>query len=463
MINKETIQYINPKLKFSLKKYFPLKEKLLLYDAMLFCSIVSKTPTYASSADLSAFSDLVEACKDTGISLEIYLSCAYSYIKKYSVAGHRLGISYFLNDALVGYCGENIDNFNNSSLFLSQIKDDLILTEKNIRDMMIETGDTYEICFKFLLRNKKLSHFFLAYKKYCNSSLVREYTSEYFDALVNILEPFFTYILAKNNIYNQYKITEWNNSTLEDFNFCPIYFVDRHITNELTEDVLGNQATSDGTKLHKIFETIFTRYNKSITKKLKTIASKYFLSDAYLDVKKELPEHTPFIEKLFLDDTSIFYKLIQPDTKIIIEHKMNKELENLKFYGTPDIILINAGKATILDYKSSKLDEKYLPKNNEKYNKQVSLYAKLLKAEHPEIDSVNGIIVYTRGLIHEFDVLNDNIVIERVKEIENIKKVLKSGVLLPNKSSCFLCKHPNCKQRGRASIWNIDGTRKNNN
>jgi len=95
--------------------------------------------------------------------------------------------------------------------------------------------------------------------------------------------------------------------------------------------------------------------------------------------------------------------------------------------------------------------------------KKISLYAKLLKEEHPELTKISSIIIYTRGLIPPEFVLNENIDIERIKDIEKIKRTLKSGVLPPNKSNCFLCRHPNCKERGRASIWNTDGTRKNNN
>jgi len=463
LIDKTTIQYINPALKFSIKKYFPLKEKTLLYDALLFCSVISKTPMRCSSADLEAFSNLMINCKELDISLEKYLSCAYAYIKKYSTPGHRLGISYFLNDSVIEYCGSMLEKFTSSSLFLEQVKNDILSTEKSIRELMTETSISYEQSFGNMLKNKKISSFFLAYKKFCNSVLVKDYNSEYFMTLVNILEPFFTYILAKNNVYSPHRIQKWNNSKIEDFSFCSVYFTDRYITNELIEECLGNEATENGTKLHSIFESIFTRYNKNKVKNLKNIALKYFKSTAYLDIKKELPEHMSFIEELFTKDDSIFYSLLDENTQVLVEHTMNANLAGFEFYGTADLIFINNNKAYIFDYKSSKLDEKYLTKNNDKYNKQISLYAKLLKEEHPELISITGKIIYTRGLLHPFDKLNDNIHIERALDIEKIKKTLKSGILMPNTRNCFLCRHPACKFRTRPSIWAEDGSRKISN
>ena len=322
MIDKTTIDYINPALKFTLKQYLPLKEKILLYDALLFCSVVSKVPMLCSESDYTAFKNLISNCKEAKIPLENYLSCAYSYISDYCVSGHRLGIGYFLNDKVIEYCGSKIDSFNESSLFLEQVKEDILQTEKQIRNLMIELSISYEQAFRNLLKNKKISQMFLAYKKFCCSPLVGEYASEYFNNLVEILDPFFTYILAKNGIFTPYKIQEWNNSKIEDFNFCPIYFKDRYVTNELTDDCLGNSATTQGTKIHSIFETIFKKYNKNKIKDLKQIALKYFKSTKYLEIKEELSDHISFIEDLFTDETSIFYTLINKNTEILIEHKM---------------------------------------------------------------------------------------------------------------------------------------------
>ena len=460
MLDRDTIRYIQPNLKFSIKKYFPLKEKTLLYDALLFCSLVSKTPSFASNADLASFSSLISNCKECSISLEKYLSCAYSYIQKYVTPGHKLSLGYFLNEDVVEYCSKFIDNFTSSSLLFEQIKDSILLTEKSIRDLTTTNHISYEESFKEHLSQEKLDQYFLTYKLYCNSPLMSGLSTPYLEALSNILEPFFTYILAKNSIYISDKITEWNNSKLEDFSFCPKYFTDRYITNELIEESLGNGATKQGSKIHLIFETIFTRYNKSKTKNLKAIAAKYFSSDKYLTIKKELFEHTVFIENLFLDTASIFYTLIKPTSTVLVEHLMHSKLDTYDFYGTADLIIINENDAYILDYKSSKLDEKYLEKNNTKYNKQISLYAKLLKMEYPHLNSITGTIIYTRGLLHPFATLNLNIDAERTKDINKIKSTLKSGILLPNTRSCFLCRHPNCIFRTRESIWDANGNRK---
>jgi RecB family exonuclease len=142
---------------------------------------------------------------------------------------------------------------------------------------------------------------------------------------------------------------------------------------------------------------------------------------------------------------------------------MKAQLANsTPFVGTADLILITGNTAHILDYKTSKLDPKYLPKNNKKYTKQLSLYAKLLMATRPEITNVTATLIYTRGLIQPLEV-NFAIDEERSREIDKIKKDLRSGVLIHNTASCFLCRHPNCKFRGRESIWAADGSRKNRN
>ena len=463
MIDRETIQYIEPALKYSIKKYFSLKEKTLLYDMLVFCSIVSKTKMFCSTGDLFCFQQLVDNCKQLSIPLENYISCAYSYIQKYTTPGHRLGISYFLNENVVAYCGTKLEGFNSSSLLIEQIKEDILSTEKTIRNNVIETGCSYNTAFNKLLKLNRVSPGFLAYKRFCLSPLVASIDSAYFESLLSVLEPFFTYIMAKNNVYSLYKLQKWNNSKLEDFSFCPIYFTDRYVTNELVDDVLGNEATSQGTRLHSIFETIIKRYTKSKTKNLKKAAERYFATDEYKETKKVLPEHIPFIESLFLDDSSILHKLITHNSILFTERTMTSVLSGKEFYGTADLIIINGSDGYVLDWKSSKLDPKYISKNNAKYNKQISLYAKLLKQDYPNLTSLTGIIVYTRGLVHTFTELNDSIADERVAEIHQISKILKSGILLPNKNSCFLCRHPACKFRGKESIWDSQGNRKNSN
>lgn len=460
MINKTTLEYINPNLKYSISRYFPLRERTILYDMLMFVSIVSNVPSCCSSADLDAFEELVSNCKQLDISLEHYISCAYEYIGKYIKPGHKIYLSYFLNEKVVEYCASKLEGSTGHSLFLEELKDDLLSTEKHIRDLMAEYSIDYNAAFGRLLKKKKISPYFLAYKKFCESPLVESLAdNDYLHSLVNILEPFFTYILAKNHIYTPYKIKQWNNSKIEDFNFCPLFFKDRYITNSLCDQNLGNEATSQGTSLHKIFEDILKKYKTSKRKNLKLIAERYFESVAFKEVETILADHIPFIKELFLDETSHLHKVINKDSQIFIEHTMSAKLTDITFVGTADLIIVNGTEAHVLDYKSSKLDPRFLPKNNEKYAKQLSLYSKLFKVEHPEITSITNTIIYTRGLIQPLDV-NEFIHIIRSNDIENIKKVLRSGVLLPNTSSCFLCRHPDCKSRKNASIWDEKGNRK---
>lgn len=460
MITQDSIHNIESSLKYSIKEYFPLKDKILLYDALVFCSLVSQTKMFCLDSDIIAFKTLRDNCLKLEIPLESYLSCAYNYISKYCKPGHRLGLGYFLNDAVVEYCATKMDDSNGGSLLVEIIKDDLLTTEKLIRTTMTEYEITYEMAFANLLKKKRLSSYFLAYKKFCGSSLVSWYNSSYINNLIEVLEPFFTYILAKNHIYTPYKVSNWNNSKIEDFSFCPIYFKDRYITNELVENGLGNEATQQGTAVHLVFEEIIGRYKTNKKKDLKAIAERYFKSKAFKEVEEFISEHVPSIKEMFLNENSFIHLVLTPDTEILLEHTMFAKIDGVSFTGTADLILVNGTKAHILDYKTSKLDPKYLPKNNKKYAKQLSLYAKLFQTTRPEITELEATVIYTRGLIAPLDI-NPNIHVERARDIDHIKKSLRSGVLIANEQSCFLCRHPNCKFRKRESIWAEDGTRKN--
>jgi Zn-finger protein len=463
LISKETIQYVNESLKYSIKEYLPVKEKILLYDMLVTSSIIAKTPMFCSQQDVEAFKALRENCRLAEIDLDKYVSCAYSYIMKYSTPGHRLSLGYFLNDKVIEYCGDRVAS-TKSTLLLDQISEDILSTEKRIRLDMTEFTLSYERSFGRQVKLKRISDTFVAYKKYTHSPLVDGLETTYLTKLVEILEPYFIYILAKNCIYTPHNIKSWNNSKIEDFNFCPIYFKDRYITGELTDSVLGNSATSQGTAIHKIFEDILTKVKKAKKLDIEGTAKRHFNSKAYTEIKEELKEHTPFIESLFLKPTdSILHQLINKDTKILIEHKMTAEMSGFSFYGTADLILINGSHATILDYKSSKLDPKYLPKNNEKYLKQLSLYAALLCETEKDVKSVDAIIIYTRGLIHKFPKILSDIASLRSIQIREMIHKLSNGMIQSNRSNCFLCRHPNCKSRGRESIWNEQGNRKAKN
>lgn len=461
MISKESSQYINESLKYSIKEYLPPHEKMVLYDMLLTCSVLSQTPMFCSQQDVEAFIALRDNCKEADISLDTYVSCAYSYIMKYHSKGHRLSLGYFLNDKVVEYCGNRVHS-TKSSLTLDNITEDIMATEKKLRNDMSELSISYAQSFARQVKFKHISDIFVAYKKYTASPLVAGLDTPYLSKLVTILEPYFTYILAKNNIFTPHKILKWNNSKIEDFSFCPIYFKDRYITGELTDSVLGNAATAQGTKIHKIFEDILKKYEKAKVKDLAAVATRYFKSVAYSAIKEELSEHTPFIEKLFLSPAtdSILVELVSTADEILIEHEMNATADGIPFYGTADLILVHGTKATILDYKSSKLDPKYMPKNNEKYLNQLSLYASLFRVTRPDIESTEAIIIYTRGKIHRFSAVLTGITGTRATQIAEMSHKLSNGMLQPNKSSCFLCRHPSCKMRGRDSIWNSDGSKK---
>lgn len=461
MISTDNVDFIETGLKFSIKEYFSLEHKVLLYDILVFCSIISKTKSFCSANDIAAFKEILAMCKQANVSVEHYLSAAYDYISKYSTPGHKISISYFLNDKVMEYCASKIGSVSAESLLVNIIKSDILTTEKEIRNMIL--GDlSYETAFWTLLKRKKISNYFLAYKKFCGSLLVEKYDSDYFTKLVNILEPFFTFILAKNQIYSAYKIKTWNNSKIEDFSFCPIYFTHRYITNELVDSVLGNEATANGTAVHSVFETIFDRYKSNKVKDIVAIANRFFSSTKFAEIESSISDHVPFIKTFFTSPDSIVHTLLKGNPEILIEQTLRGSEADINFYGTADLILVYGNNALILDYKTSKLDEKYLDQNNKKYNKQLSLYAKLLQQERPEITHVSAMLIYTRGLLQPLE-LKPDILIERSREIATICKSLKSGVLIANTRSCFLCRHPDCKSRARESIWDSNGLKKQKN
>ncbi len=461
------IKYINPALKFTIKEYLSSDDKILLYEMLIFCSISSQIKMSCSSLDIAAFKQLKLFCKELNISLKSYVSYAYTYIAKYHVKGHRLSISYFLNDKVVKYVGSKLSAFEDTNnLFYSYLLDDILLTEKLIRDN-IEPGKTYLNSLIYQFNNKKVSKYFILYKKFTKSAALLTLTlDKNLATFLEILEPFFIHFLNSKCIYTPYNISTWNNSKLEDYKFCPVFFKDRYVARELPESILFNESTKLGTRLHKIFEDLFTKYNKSNKpESIQEIAIKYFKSKPFLtsltdEIKKD---HLNFIQSLFLGSSPFFSQFILPESKILIEHTMKLVASNeITFQGTADLIIINKDIAYLFDYKSSKLDEKYLEENNKKYTKQLSLYSKLLQNEYPEVKKVVPYIIYTRGLIQPVSIIED-IVSQRIEVIKSITSALSSGILFENKQSCFLCRHPNCKLRTRESIWNEDGTKKKKN
>lgn len=461
LISKETVDFISPSHKFHLSRlvgYAPMAKKILLYDMMLFVNLVAEVPFACSQSDVDSFNNLYDFCVKSKVPPETYVACAYNYISKYASKGHKIHLGYFLNPKIIEYCGEHLNFTNTDSLIYQQILSEVLILEKSIRNLMAEDSISYDIAFKKQLRAKKLTPIYIAYKKHIGYSLLDSISFDgYLSTILSVLGPVFDFIMAKNGLYNPNKVDYWNNSKIEEFSFCPIMFRDRYLNKEFSNDYLKNAATDDGTKVHKLFEDVIDKYLKNKTKDFVKIYDKYINSVYYTSVKEQVSEHLKGVEDFF--HTHI-HKYLTKDSIIYSEKKLETLIEpHVNMGGTLDLLIVNGDTAHILDYKTSKINE-YLAKNNEKYQKQLSLYAKLLQKIHPEVTNVDINVYYTRAsMMVPLDVTQD-IIESRVEQIKLIKMKIKLNNFTPNSKSCFLCMHPNCESRSKISIWAEDGTRR---
>lgn len=465
MISKETIDFINPNHKYQLSKllgYAPIDKKILLYDMMLFVNLTAETPFMCSDADISAFNNIYEFCKKLNVEPETYVACAYNYISKYSSKGHKIPLSYFSNAKVLEYCVEHLSFTSNDSLIYKQILSEVLVLEKSVRITMMDRGVSYDTAFKYLLRNKKFTPIYIAYKKHIGYSLLETLPFDgYLGQILSILQPIFDFVMSKNGLFTTKKIAYWNNSKIEEFSFCPIMFKDRYLLGEFSEAYLTNEATDDGKKVHQMFEDILNRYIKNKNKNFKKTYDKYITGVYYDSVKDQVSVHLQGLKDFFYEHID---KYIDSDSIIYTEKKLEVLVEpEIIMGGTLDLLIVNGTNAYILDYKTSKLDPKYFDKNNEKYQKQLSLYSKLLQKLHPEITNIELHVYYTRAsLMVPLSIMNDILEV-RIEAIKNIKLKIKLNNFTANRGSCFLCMHPNCKSRKTQSMWTSEGKRKVSN
>lgn len=461
MISKDTINFINPNHKYQLSKllgYSPIAKKILLYDMMLFVNLVSETPFSCSDSDIAAFNKIYDYCIKLNVQPEIYIACAYNYISKYSFKGHKIHLGYFLNAKVVEYCAEHLSFTNEDSLIYKQILSEILILEKSVRTTMTEKKISYDDSFKRLLREKKFTPIYIAYKKHIGYSLLESVPFDgYLAQMLSVLQPIFDFVMSKNGLYTTKKIAYWNNSKIEEFSFCPIMFRDRYLLGEFSEAYLTNEATDDGKKVHQIFEDVINRYIKNKNKDFKKIYDRYIEGTYYESIKEQVPVHLPGVRNFFYNYIDTY---INKDSIIYTEKKLEALVEpDIIMGGTLDLLVVNGSKAYILDYKTSKVDPRYFAKNNEKYQKQLSLYSKLLQKTHPEITDIELHVYYTRtSLMVPLEIKNDILDI-RIEAIKTIKLKIKLNNFSANRSSCFLCMHPNCESRSKPSMWDTDGKR----
>lgn len=448
-------------IKGSIKEYLAPEDKLLLLNILYFLSIKTGCVHFNTDQDFKAFTKLLEYCKQANIEPEKYVICFFKYCNKYLTGGHKVKLSYLLNEKVVSYCGQNLGTTLVDYSLLQTVKTDILYTEKSIRSYAAEHDMSYNKSLLTAYKSGSLSEAYLLYKYYMgDEAFYGIELSKNKKTLLACLEPFFLYIVSRNGVFPKDLINQWNNSKLEDWNFCALFFRDRYLTKEIDfPSLMSNEASTAGTCVHNAFEELVTKYNKSKNKDLAKSYERFLQSKTFIHLEKTYPEHVPGFKEFF---TITLPKLLTPTTTILTEQLMKMTYGEYTLYGTADLILVDGDTAILLDYKTSKIDQSFwLAENNAKYRKQLSLYAAFIKHTIPGVTNViDAYIVYTRGLVHRLPDLNENILDETISRILKIKQYIKLKAFNANTKSCFLCRHPTCESRAKESMWASDGTRK---
>ena len=463
MLDKTAIPFISAGIPRSIKEYLPLEQRSLLLDILYFLSIKTEKAQFCTDKDIDAIKKLYDFCKQLNIEPECYVSCAYDYIGKYVSKGHKIPVSYLLSENIVTFCGKHVAGCSSDGLIFNNVRSDVVTTEKMVRNFSREQNIPYMAAITTFLKAGRASDVFLLYKVYMGVAPFDTMTlSEEMEQLLKIVRPIFVQMTAKYGLYPANKIKEWNNSKIECFKDRQVLFRDLYLNDEIPPSAQGNESTEIGSAVHAVFEDIIYKYIKAEKKDIEKIYNRHLTCRPFLEVKDRIGEHLKGIHDFFVGKDSIFQTYVNADTQIYIEEKMYLTMpeKDITFCGTADLILINGDKAVLIDYKTSKIEEKkWIDKNNEKYHKQLSLYAQFIK-ETFKVTEVQAIVIYTRGLVHRYDSINDNILNERAIDITLIKNAMKMNNFRSSSQHCFLCRHPACKFRSRESIWNADGTKK---
>ena len=448
-------------IKGSFKTYMAPEDKLLLLNILYFLSVKTGVVHFNNDQDFASFNKLLEYCKQANISAEKYAVCFFKFCNKYLQGGHKVKLSYLLNDKVVSYCGQHLMTALVDYSLLQTLKTDILYTEKSIREYAAEHEMSYNKSLLTSYKSGALSESYLLYKYYMgDEAFYGVELSHNKKTLLACLEPFFLYITSRSGVFSKNLINQWNNSKLEDFKFCPIFFRDRYLTKEIDfQNLMSNEASTAGTCVHNAFEELIDKYNKSKNKDLQKSYERFLQSKTFIYMEKTYPEHVPGFKDFF---TLALPKLLTPTTRILTEQLMKMTYGDYTLYGTADLILVDGDEAILLDYKTSKIDQAHwLNENNKKYAKQLSLYAAFIKHTIPGVTTVtDAYIVYTRGLIHKLEDLSDTILDDTIVRILGVKQHIKLKAFNANTRSCLLCRHPNCESRAKESMWTEDGKRK---
>lgn len=447
-------------IKGSIKEYLLPENKLLLLNILYFLSIKTRVVHFNTDEDFKSFNKLLTYCNQAGISAEKYAVCFFKYCDKYLTGGHKVKLSYLLNEKVISYCGQHIKTALIDYNLLQTIKSDILYTEKSIREYSFEHEISYNKSLLIAFSSGSLSEAFLLYKYYMgDDTLFGIALSKNKQILLTCLEPFFLYITSRSGVFSKNLISEWNNSKVEDFKFCPVFFKDRYLTKDIDfPNLMGNEASVAGTCVHNAFEELINKYNDSKVKDLEKSYNRFLQSKTFIYLEAAYPEHVPGFKDFF---TLVLPSLIDKNTIIYTEKLMRLVYGEYTLYGTADLILINGDKAILLDYKTSKIEDAFwLKENNKKYRKQLSLYAKFIEKTIAGVSKVeSGYIVYTRGLIHKLPDLSETVLEDFVDNINKIKQHIKLKSFQTNTRNCKLCRHPFCEFRSVESIWDSTGKR----
>lgn len=447
-------------IKGSIKEYLSPEHKLLLLNILYFLSVKTGIPHFNTDQDFNSFKKLVEYCDQANVNIDKYIVCFFKYCNKYLQGGHKVKLSYLMNEKIVSYCGQHLNTALSDYNLLQTLKADILYTEKSIRDYSAEHNISYNKSLLLAYKSGSLSESYLLYKYYMgDEAFYGVELSRNKQTLLACLEPFFLYITSRNGVFSKTLINQWNNSKLEDFKFCPIFFRDRYLTKEIDfPNLMSNEASTAGTCVHDAFEELINKYNSSKAKDLAKSYERFLTSKTFAYMEKTYPEHVPGFKEFF---TLTLPGLLTKNTVIYTERLMKMVYGEYTLYGTADLILVDGEEAILLDYKTSKIDQAHwLNENNKKYGKQLSLYAAFIKHTIPGVTTVtDAYIVYTRGLIHKLEDLSDTILDDTIVRILGIKQHIKLKSFVPNTRSCKLCRNPQCEFRVIKSMWDDNGKR----
>ena len=239
-------------------------------------------------------------------------------------------------------------------------------------------------------------------------------------------------------------------TALENYNGCPFRY---KLANQIGFSVTEKQEIDEGIFVHKALEVI--------NKKIINNGNAFIGNDEVIKTITELFEKSS--EELLEEDPVEYQKQLDEIIKNVIYYYENygKDLKMLDseypFYlkdkhyalkGVVDLIYEVDGKLGIIDYKNTRLEDKY----KDKFKKQLHLYVLALRDQNQEYEGkeISELKVYTikSKKLLEFEI--DEAYIKELEiELENVASSIHNGIF--NSSKCDDCKYCQYKNICRQS------------